>query len=496
MYLSKRHVAENALIPLILQRLADGDHIETLINLPTTYGNKIDYVPLIVSAAALSMVNMATKKGASNPMVYLDLGKVADIVHQASTNAQTRNSYGSLPTLTTYNDKVRIKYDDQMNYKSARYCQHPIEKKLEMDKVNREIPTADHLAYVIEQLNEHGVRYHLDELEKEFSERKWSYRIAAVINDTDSRRTIDYHSYQGNLHLDGFDRANEFERQSPRLTALVREQMIERLKHEVSVQDVMDLAWPMHINLMFFRTTNSTTPQRMSINAILPIQMLSHSLRPAVEDLHVMSDLLVNPKEIDALEKSNDPGIVIKNLDAAIEQAIDKLVESVKGRATKARRRQRAAARLGDDALSIDKVAQALIMLVAKEDPKRAREIVIGTKKHYNFRKENGYVFIGNNRPHEGRASFQLKDGQLTTSFKMSDNQRWVNNGLMVDALPIIVAESIKGRLAQEVVEHPIADLLGPVKSVNTRGKRSAIRFASIFDPVERKDLLAQIPEG
>lgn len=492
MYLSKRHVAENALIPQIFERLYDAGHIETLKQLPGPYSNQVNYL-LIITATALSLVREATKRKINDPMTLFSDAPMPAFFGAVAHNNSSPAKREMLPTMTSYPDKAKIKYDKQMYYKSKLYLEHPIEKTLEEKAVVYELGHLSHLARALDLLRHENIAFDQAEVEAVFTSKKWSYEVPILLGAPDARHMLSYRSYNGELETANLDRAIAYENEAPQIHHDIRARIVREVNDAIANLPHLEMTGILGINFLVMPQNNNSAPGNIGMRAVvaIPVKMLDHHLRDKSDTLHTELNLSIAYADYEDYQATGHNSKVASDLDDQIKV----MLKTIKSRGGIAKRRANAKKVLGDNALSIDRVAQAMIMMVAKESPKKAREIILGKTKHFHLAEAQDYVFIDKDRGNTGRVGFSFKDGKLTATFRMSSDQNWVGNGLMIPPIPMVMGESLMGQKARDVVDHAIADLLGPVKSIKTRYKRTVIGFENIYDPIDRETLLAQIPE-
>jgi hypothetical protein len=78
----------------------------------------------------------------------------------------------------------------------------------------------------------------------------------------------------------------------------------------------------------------------------------------------------------------------------------------------------------------------------------------------------------------------------INATFKMSKNQYWRQNTLIVPKIPEIYANSAVGMPAKDLLDHPIAEYLGAVKRITTIRELSRITFKNEYEAIPHEKFL------
>lgn len=158
----------------------------------------------------------------------------------------------------------------------------------------------------------------------------------------------------------------------------------------------------------------------------------------------------------------------------------DKLLESIEKEYKKKKGRQKKIAKLGEATIELDKVAAWMLEIARKADPKAVDELL--------SRKTNSVIvkipkdmlagFCGTPKK-TVKVTFSMTEGLMLTKFDLKPGLTWDKRRLIVPLIPDTLKTGLKGMPARDVVEHPISDMLGPVKRITDMKWRnmSAISF-------------------
>ena len=171
----------------------------------------------------------------------------------------------------------------------------------------------------------------------------------------------------------------------------------------------------------------------------------------------------------------------------------DEIKKTAKREATKAARRTRKAEKIGAGNLDIDHVARHLLGILKDHDADKHERVLRGEAVNVKIPLEELEGFIRGRSPAENArskrkrttetVSFKLEEGQMRARFHINDEYYWDKTRLRVGALPETALAGLPGKPARAVVDHPIADLLGPVSRAYkaTWGEYSWITFTPII---------------
>lgn len=147
--------------------------------------------------------------------------------------------------------------------------------------------------------------------------------------------------------------------------------------------------------------------------------------------------------------------------------------------------------------LSVDRIAQEMLRRVAKKDPETANKIMnqgagscllpyeyiddlIPVRTYVSKRGKNKGKTLSKKAEN---ITFSTKNGKMFVSFKFTNEMQWKKNQIVTQKkFPETVLNSIKGKPASAVINHPIAKMLGNVKSARNNDYESKITFETIHD--------------
>jgi len=165
------------------------------------------------------------------------------------------------------------------------------------------------------------------------------------------------------------------------------------------------------------------------------------------------------------------------------------------------RRRINKARTIGEGKLRIDHVARHMLEILADHDPKKHAEVLAGKAANIQLPLGTLEGFLRGRSPREGSRhrkpkktetiSFQIAEGQIRTRFHITDDVYWDRTRLRVRTMPEAVLTALPGRPARDVLDHPLADLLGPVNrayKVSHNREFCWISFESMLEITDREE--------
>lgn len=165
------------------------------------------------------------------------------------------------------------------------------------------------------------------------------------------------------------------------------------------------------------------------------------------------------------------------------------------------RKRAKRVGELGEGKIYADSIAHRILSIVAEHMPERMDDVLSGKRKKLTIPVEAyGGLVTGRipnakpDKPTKARkktegVSFSLQDGRLRCRISLSDDVSWQVNRMLVSGLPTAVMKAVIGRSAREIMDHPIADLLGPVTNAypHARNMRQTwLTFEPVWQEVSR----------
>ena len=144
--------------------------------------------------------------------------------------------------------------------------------------------------------------------------------------------------------------------------------------------------------------------------------------------------------------------------------------------------------------IRIDRVAQHVLSLVEKHEPSDFQRIMRdgygkttlpysvleGFIKQKKYKTKKGQIKNKKNEPF----SFKTKEGEMQVVFDLAPQMKWDGNKLHIPEQPETILSHFEGRPAKEVVEHPIAEMLGTVKKARKNRFITFVEFHPIQDEV------------
>ena len=142
--------------------------------------------------------------------------------------------------------------------------------------------------------------------------------------------------------------------------------------------------------------------------------------------------------------------------------------------------------------LLIDKVAKEMLLIIDKINPQDGIDIRLRQKKISKIKVENGGSFFAGHSKHKNSIIitkpifFRIKDGIFTTKVELDESVTWDHDCLKIKPIiPRTITASLKDKLASEIIDHPIADMIGSVKSAKNKSDHTEVKFNLIMEILE-----------
>lgn len=273
------------------------------------------------------------------------------------------------------------------------------------------------------------------------------------------------------------------------------------------VQAIVELArWPEDVKreilLSVDKVPNGGDSRMLRAGIVLRFTQPDHMLVPRVVDQHLGS-LDYDPKWT--------PTRILSEFDskmAYVNQTLAMEIEKdCRREADKTRRRRKKASDIGEGNLLMDHVARHMLGILAQHDEAKHAEVMagraaivklpLGSLEGFLRGRSPRQTASGRNPPVKRKPrktetiSFSIEEAQMRARFHINDDVYWDRTRLRVGALPEAVLASLPGRPAREVLDHPLADLLGPVKRayrVSYNKKFCWISFEGMIEKTRRED--------
>ncbi len=117
------------------------------------------------------------------------------------------------------------------------------------------------------------------------------------------------------------------------------------------------------------------------------------------------------------------------------------------------------------DTIRIDFIAARMIEIAKKHDPKIGEKILKKGKCKVKVKAEDISVFCKGKADSKDQVTllFNASEGVIKVTFDLNEEIKWAKTRMFVPPMPSVVMASLVGGPAREVIDHPIADLLGTV---------------------------------
>lgn len=171
----------------------------------------------------------------------------------------------------------------------------------------------------------------------------------------------------------------------------------------------------------------------------------------------------------------------------------DEIAKTAEREAGKMARRMRKSEKIGQGNMGVDHVAVHLLELVRETDPEAHKEITAGRRTSISLPLEVLKGFIGGRSPsgnavskrkrNKENISFILHEGEMRSRFHINDDVYWDKGRMRIGEIPETAMRGLVGKPAREVIDHPIADLLGTVSRAYpaSRGEYTWITFTPLI---------------
>lgn len=260
--------------------------------------------------------------------------------------------------------------------------------------------------------------------------------------------------------------------------------------------DVVNGGWPQDEDLdIFFHVTPKTESGEdlLDLTVSMGIEQVGHDLA-IHEDVRYLFRFKISREATSAdIHEQYKTG---RPYHSGSVTFINQVRDAGRIEGNKLKRRRARSARFGDGKIEIDKVAAHLLELIKQNHPDKREKILSGKTVTVRMPVPDFNGFVTGRRPKAEKGedpnprrtkesvSFNLEEGRLRVRVHLSDNAFWNRNRLLVHGLPQTVLTSLAGKRAREIFDHPIADLLGTVRSAYPVKRRPESAWIS-FNPVE-----------
>lgn len=233
---------------------------------------------------------------------------------------------------------------------------------------------------------------------------------------------------------------------------------------------------------------DAATGAQRRVNIALRFDQVDHRLERNVVDMHLgMLDY----------ESKDSAQRILERFRTSVKyqrKLVDEIEKAAKREAVKAARRLRKAEKIGAGNLDIDHVARHLLGILKDHDAGKHEKVLRGEAVNVKIPLGDLEGFVRGRSPAENAKSkrkrttetvaFKLEEGQMRARFHINDDYYWDKTRLRVGALPETTLAGLLGKPARAVVDHPIADLLGPVSRAYRAkyGGYSWITFTPIIE--------------
>jgi len=157
--------------------------------------------------------------------------------------------------------------------------------------------------------------------------------------------------------------------------------------------------------------------------------------------------------------------------------------------ASRLKRRENIIRKNGKDFLEIDAVTTFLMGLTEKYYPEKIPEIHSKKKTSVKMDIAQFEGFIkGKPKAKKEVINFGTTEGKITSRVYIKEGVLWERGRLLVPAIPKTMMVAIIGKQAREIIDHPIADMLGPVMRAAPVSHNENMGTWITFEP--KKDLM------
>lgn len=208
---------------------------------------------------------------------------------------------------------------------------------------------------------------------------------------------------------------------------------------------------------------------RVNIHLKAEYEGIGHKLKsePFVEGLGFINIPAMDADEFLKEYHCSASGITRSNTSKNTQTLMSSVQAAGRLASTRLRKREKILKNNGKDALEIDAVTTHLMGLVEKYYPEKIEKIHTQTTTPVKMKLEEFEGFIkGKGKRKKETINFGISEGKLTSRVYITDKILWERGKILVPPMPKTMMIAITGKQAREVVEHPIADLLGKVKRV------------------------------
>lgn len=257
---------------------------------------------------------------------------------------------------------------------------------------------------------------------------------------------------------------------------------------EINANDTMPCSYSLsYFHLSTDNWSGKDAPISVSIQITMQFNNLTNLLAETIEVRHANGSGQL-PHENKSAYLAGEPAAIAELAEHICDHLQIKMDEEQrKVKTTLKRRRTKFAQNKGE--IRIDRVSQAVLKIIDKLNPEKGQAIREGRIKNFKLRIDEGGEFFAGHPPRKDHkinrimVSFRVRDGEFHVRVELSDDHLWENDRLIIHSgMPEVMVASLKGRPANEIIDHPIAAMLGPVKVAQNVARRTEIRFEKIID--------------
>lgn len=264
-------------------------------------------------------------------------------------------------------------------------------------------------------------------------------------------------------------------------------------------EDIRAGGWPDEepVKIVFHAETNKQNEDQVTIH--MQNEQYGHDLNATEQTRHVgRLTIPFGTPDDEIIKLYNTPPTPAHRAGNTLADAV---LDSARIEANKLKRRASRLSRNGEGNIEIDGVAAHILDLVVKHHPEKREEILSGKTVTVRMPVEAYEGFVTGRRPKgdEDRprrdtesVAFKLDEGKLRVRVHLSDHAFWDRTRLLVHGLPQTVLASLTGKNARELMDHPITNLLGTVRSAY-KPKHSEEKAWISFNPLNE---MIAISEG
>ena len=230
------------------------------------------------------------------------------------------------------------------------------------------------------------------------------------------------------------------------------------------------------------------SPVNANFQVMLQYANLTNLLQPQIEVRRVHGNSTLSMQDTEAFMR-RQPDIVLNFAEDIANKLVHAIAADQKMVATTLKRR-REKQNNAEGHIHIDRVSQEMLAIIDRLDPGKGQDIRLGKLKNFKLKVSDGGDFFSGHstQTKDGKTnmkmvSFRIRDGEFHVRVELSDGHVWENDRLMIHPeIPETLVASLKDKAASEVIDHPIAALLGPVKSAQNKAGHTEVRFHKIVE--------------